>query len=168
MTVDGRRITFPAIDTGERAKHAAFDDSLPRFRTYSLGAANFEQAGLHTIALGPTGAAGKGVRIASVRLLPMDGGGEPSSPAECQSSPDLRPKHEGPGAGARPPSQRPYTSQIRIISSSVLIGSGVVGEYSWLRYPVYPRSTIAFAIAPYCSSCVSSNWCRPGFPAVWK
>jgi len=30
----------------------------------------------------------------------------------------------------------PYTSQIRIISSSVFSGSVVVGEYSWLKYPV--------------------------------
>jgi alpha-L-fucosidase len=68
VTVDGKRITFPAVDSGERAKRAAFPGALPRFRTYRIGDFAFAKSGLHTISIGPTGAQGKGVRIASATL----------------------------------------------------------------------------------------------------
>lgn len=70
ITLDGKRITFPVIDTGERTKRAAFAGALPRFRTYEAGMIDLPKSGVHTLALGPTGAAGKGVRIASVSLAP--------------------------------------------------------------------------------------------------
>ncbi|MFB3825419.1 MAG: alpha-L-fucosidase [Bryobacteraceae bacterium] len=72
ITVDGKRITVPFIDTGEREKRAAFPGSLPRFRTYRVGVINLPAAGAHTLSIGPTGDAGRGVRIASVLLAPLE------------------------------------------------------------------------------------------------
>ena len=71
MSVDGKRITFPVIDTGERDKRAAFAGALPRFRTVSVGTIALSASGLHKIVIGPTGSAGKGVRIASMTLVPL-------------------------------------------------------------------------------------------------
>ncbi|MEO8657197.1 MAG: alpha-L-fucosidase [Bryobacteraceae bacterium] len=71
VTVDGQRITFPAIDSGERAKRAVFGGEYPRFRSYRVGAIHLAKSGPHKVAIGPTGAEGKGVRIASVTLAPM-------------------------------------------------------------------------------------------------
>jgi alpha-L-fucosidase len=64
-------LTFPLIDTGERAKRAAFGGALPRFRTYRVGVIDFPSAGAYQLRLGPTGAEGKGVRVAALTLTPV-------------------------------------------------------------------------------------------------
>jgi alpha-L-fucosidase len=71
LTLDGKAVTFPLIDTGERAKRTAFGGALPRFREYRVGRIRVETAGTHELKLGPTGDAGKGARIAGVRLRPV-------------------------------------------------------------------------------------------------
>ncbi len=70
VTVDGKRVTFPLVDTGERAKRAAFAGALPRFRNYRVGRFELGKAGAHQVAFGPTGEAGKGIRVASLTLSP--------------------------------------------------------------------------------------------------
>lgn len=65
-------LTFPLIDTGERPKRAAFGGALPRFRAYRVGVIDIPEAGAQTLAFGPTGAAGKGVRVASLNLVPVE------------------------------------------------------------------------------------------------
>lgn len=70
LTVDGKPVTFPLIDTGERAKRTAFGGAFPRFRVYRVGLIRIEKPGLHELKLGPTGAAGKGARISGVTLRP--------------------------------------------------------------------------------------------------
>jgi alpha-L-fucosidase len=71
LSYGGKSVAFPLIDTGERAKRAAFGGALPRFRTYRVGVIDLPKAGAHTITFGPTGSAGKGVRVASLILTPV-------------------------------------------------------------------------------------------------
>ena len=65
-------LTFPLIDTGERSKRKAFDSPLPRFRTYRIGVMDFLNAGLQRLLLNPTGSAGKGIRVSSLKLVPVE------------------------------------------------------------------------------------------------
>jgi len=71
VTLDGQRLSFPLIDTGERPKRAAFGGALPRFRTYRVGVLDFPKAGPHQLSLGPAGPEGKGVRVSSLILSPV-------------------------------------------------------------------------------------------------
>ena len=66
-------VTFPLIDTGERATRKAFDCALPRFRTYRVGMIDFPKAGIQRLVLNPTGLAGKGIRISALTLVPVEG-----------------------------------------------------------------------------------------------
>ncbi|MBM4083518.1 MAG: hypothetical protein FJ272_01905 [Planctomycetes bacterium] len=70
VTLDGQRLTFPLIDTGERPKRAAFGGALPRFRTYRIGVVDFANPGPHQLHLGPASPEGKGIRISSLILMP--------------------------------------------------------------------------------------------------
>jgi hypothetical protein len=65
-------VTFPLIDTGERPKRAAFGGVLPRFRTYRIGMFNFPKPGGQRLTISPTGTVGKGVRVSSVSLTPVE------------------------------------------------------------------------------------------------
>ncbi|NCO39458.1 MAG: hypothetical protein COZ06_36755 [Armatimonadetes bacterium CG_4_10_14_3_um_filter_66_18] len=65
-------LTFPLIDSGERPARAAFGGALPRFRTDRVGVIDFANGGVQQLRFGPTGAEGKGVRIASLRLVPVE------------------------------------------------------------------------------------------------
>ncbi len=65
-------VTFPLLDTGERPKRAAFGGALPRFRTYRVGVLDLPKPGRHQLCLGPTGSEGKGVRISSLNLAPVE------------------------------------------------------------------------------------------------
>jgi len=71
ITLDGRRLTFPLIDTGEKAKHEKGRGTLPRFRTYRVGVFDLPNAGPHQLRLGPTGPEGKSVRISALNLIPV-------------------------------------------------------------------------------------------------
>jgi alpha-L-fucosidase len=66
-------VTFPLIDTGERASRQAFYGELPRFRWYRVGVVEFPEAGPQRLTLAPTGSAGAGVRVAGLRLTPVAG-----------------------------------------------------------------------------------------------
>jgi alpha-L-fucosidase len=68
---DGEEVTFPLVDSGEREHRAVWGGELPRFRIYRVGMVEFPAAGEHVLSLGPTGAAGLGVRVAGVRLTPV-------------------------------------------------------------------------------------------------
>lgn len=72
VTVDGQRLTFPLIDTGERVKRKAFGGTLPRFRTYRVGVIDFPKPGTQQLAFGPTGADGKDIRVTALRLSPVE------------------------------------------------------------------------------------------------
>jgi hypothetical protein len=67
-------VSFPLIDTGERANRTAFDKKqggpLPRFRSYRVGLFDLPKDGIHQLSIGPTGDAGNAVRIASLVLTP--------------------------------------------------------------------------------------------------
>ncbi|MEI7731187.1 MAG: alpha-L-fucosidase [Verrucomicrobiota bacterium] len=65
-------LTFPLIDTGERPKRAAFGGALPRFRTYRVGVLDFPKAGAQQLSFGPTGLEGKGIRVSSLTLTPVE------------------------------------------------------------------------------------------------
>ena len=65
-------LTFPLIDTGERPKREAFDDTLPRFRTYRIGMVDFPKPGAQRLTINPTGIMGKNIRIASLKLIPIN------------------------------------------------------------------------------------------------
>lgn len=65
-------LTFPLIDTGEREKRAIFGGALPRFRTYRVGVIDFPKSGAQRLTINPTSLAGKGVRIASLTLVPVE------------------------------------------------------------------------------------------------
>jgi hypothetical protein len=65
---DYATVSFPLIVTGERPKRSAFGGALPRFRTYHIGVEDFPNPGRHQLVLGPAGAGGKGVRLASLSL----------------------------------------------------------------------------------------------------
>lgn len=71
LTLDGRRITFPLIDTGERERRKAFGGPLPRFRAYRIGRVELTGPGKHTLILGPAGAAGAKIRISDLTLSPI-------------------------------------------------------------------------------------------------
>lgn len=71
LTLDGKPVTFPLIDTGEREKRQAFGGVFPRFRTYRVGLIRFAHAGLHELSLGPTGEAGRTMRLESIILRPV-------------------------------------------------------------------------------------------------
>ncbi|MGJ5817250.1 alpha-L-fucosidase [Paludibaculum fermentans] len=70
LTLDGKPLTFPLIDTGERPKRNAFGGAFPRFRTYRIGLIQIERAGPHELRLGPTGKEGQTARIAGITLRP--------------------------------------------------------------------------------------------------
>ena len=72
VTLDGHRLTFPLIETGEREKRAAFGGALPRFRIYHVGVLDIPKRGQHQLTLAPSGPAGKATRIASLMLAPVD------------------------------------------------------------------------------------------------
>ena len=71
ITHNGRKLTFPLIDSGERPSRKAFGGALPRFRSYRVGMLDFPKAGAQTLSIGPTGTEGKGVRISSLKLSPV-------------------------------------------------------------------------------------------------
>ena len=71
VTLDGKNVTFPLIDTGERSERRAFGGQLPRFRTYRVGIADLPEAGEHTLTLGPTGSEGAGIRVSALLLSPV-------------------------------------------------------------------------------------------------
>lgn len=68
---DDLELTFPLIDTGERASRGAFGGALPRFRTYRVGIVEVDGGGDHHVSLGPSGDAGLGTRVALLRLVPV-------------------------------------------------------------------------------------------------
>jgi alpha-L-fucosidase len=70
VTLDGQRLTFPLIDTGERPKRTAFGGALPRFRTYRVGVIDF-RPGDQRLVLSPTGSSGRSIRISSLTLTPV-------------------------------------------------------------------------------------------------
>lgn len=72
VTLDGRSVSFPLIDTGERPKRAAFGGALPRFRTYRVGVIELPKPGEHELVFGLAGAEGKSVRVASITLAPIE------------------------------------------------------------------------------------------------
>lgn len=72
VTLDGERLTFPLLDTGERPHRRVFGGALPRFRTYRVGLIEVPRAGRHSLVLGPAGEGGLGIRVAGPRLLPVD------------------------------------------------------------------------------------------------
>ena len=65
-------VTFPLIDTGERSNRTAFGGPLPRFRVYRIGVFDFVKAGSHRLVFSPTGAEGKGIRVSSLSLTPVE------------------------------------------------------------------------------------------------
>jgi alpha-L-fucosidase len=65
-------LTFPLIDTGERAKRAAFGGELPRFRTYRVGIIDLTKPGAQRLTISPTGQAGGGIRISALSLTPVE------------------------------------------------------------------------------------------------
>ena len=71
MTLDGETVTFPLIDTGERAQRKAGIGPLPRFRDYRVGVVAVASAGRHTLSFGPCGGEGQGIRVEALRLSPV-------------------------------------------------------------------------------------------------
>lgn len=69
---DNNTLTFPLIDTGERASRKAFGGAMPRFRTTRVGVIDLPKAGAQQLTFGPTGDAGKNIRISALRLLPAE------------------------------------------------------------------------------------------------
>jgi len=67
---ENNTLTFPLIDTGERAKRKAFGGALPRFRTYRVGVIDFPKPGVQKLTFGPTTAEGKNIRVSALRLTP--------------------------------------------------------------------------------------------------
>jgi alpha-L-fucosidase len=65
-------VAFPLIDTGERPTRVAFGVAFPRFRTYRVGVLDLPKPGRRQLCLGPTGSEGKGVRISSLNLAPVE------------------------------------------------------------------------------------------------
>ncbi|MHB8973022.1 MAG: alpha-L-fucosidase [Pirellulaceae bacterium] len=65
-------LTFPLIDTGERPTRAAFGGALPRFRTYRVGMLDIPTAGPQRLTFSPAGAEGKGIRVSSLSLTPVE------------------------------------------------------------------------------------------------
>lgn len=72
LEVGEDRLLFPLIDTGERAKRAAFGGALPRFRAYRVGLLDLPGAGTCRLALRSLDEKGAAVRVAGLRLLPVD------------------------------------------------------------------------------------------------
>jgi alpha-L-fucosidase len=64
-------VTFPLIDSGEREHRKAFGGALPRFRTYRVGVIEFPGPGSQQLSFGPTGEEGKGIRVSSLKLVPV-------------------------------------------------------------------------------------------------
>lgn len=71
LALDDRRVTFPLLDSGERAQRQIWGGPLPRFRRYRVGVVTVDGAGEHTLSLGPTGDAGWATRIEKVTLTPV-------------------------------------------------------------------------------------------------
>ena len=71
VTLDGETVTFPLIDTGERAQRKAGIGPLPRFRDYRVGVVGVASAGRHTLSFGPCGDEGQGIRVEALRLSPV-------------------------------------------------------------------------------------------------
>ncbi len=69
-------LTFPLIDTGERATRKAFGGALPRFRTYRVGVVDFPAAGAYRLRFGPTGAEGAAIRVSALTLTPVSAAAE--------------------------------------------------------------------------------------------
>jgi alpha-L-fucosidase len=63
-------VTFPLIDSGERANRKAFGGALPRFRTTRIGVIDFPKPGAQQLVFGPTTAEGKNIRVSALRLIP--------------------------------------------------------------------------------------------------
>jgi len=72
VTMDGRPLTFPLLDTGERANRPSLNQPLPRFRTYRVGMIELPLPGRHKLALGPTGGKARATRISAVSLSPVE------------------------------------------------------------------------------------------------
>ncbi len=76
INVDGDLIYFSAVDSGWRDRRVCFgppfDAPLPRFITRRLGLFRLSTPGNHVISVSPADSAGAAVRIASVRLIPVD------------------------------------------------------------------------------------------------
>ena len=70
ITCGDTRLTFPLIDTGERATRKAFGGALPRFRTTRVGIIDFPKPGAQQLLFGPTTSNGKNIRVAALRLIP--------------------------------------------------------------------------------------------------
>jgi alpha-L-fucosidase len=64
----GTDISFPLLDTGERAARKAFGGELPRFRTYRVGTLALPGPGTYQLVLGPTGSEGRKTRITALTL----------------------------------------------------------------------------------------------------
>lgn len=71
VEVGGTVLNFPLIDTGERAKRAAFGGQLPRFRTYRIGLLDLPGPGPCQLSLRALDAGGAAVRVASLTLTPV-------------------------------------------------------------------------------------------------
>ena len=71
IEVGSAEFIFPLIDTGERAKRAAFGGALPRFRTYRAGVLDLPGPGPCRLTLQPLEGAGATVRIAGLSLGPV-------------------------------------------------------------------------------------------------
>ncbi|MBI5834000.1 MAG: alpha-L-fucosidase [Armatimonadetes bacterium] len=71
VTLDGEMVSFPLLDTGEREHRKIGWGALPRFREYRVGVVTVPEAGSHTLAFGPTGEAGAGIRVEALRLSPV-------------------------------------------------------------------------------------------------
>ncbi|MCC7491089.1 MAG: alpha-L-fucosidase [Fimbriimonadaceae bacterium] len=70
VEVNGERLGFPLVDTGERPQRQAGGGNLARFRDYRLGWFDLP-AGPLRVVLGPL-ASGTGVRVAGLHLRPVD------------------------------------------------------------------------------------------------
>jgi len=71
VKVGDTALFFPLIDTGERAKRAAFGGQLPRFRTYRIGLLDLPGPGPCQVVLRALAEGGESVRVASLTLTPV-------------------------------------------------------------------------------------------------
>lgn len=72
LQVGDTEVLFPLLDTGERAKRAAFGwGELPRFRLYRVGQIDLPGPGPCRLTVRPLDAAGAAVRIAALPLTPL-------------------------------------------------------------------------------------------------